>query len=112
MSSGSVAGTRSGSYFALVLATVAFALYFSVWGLIAPLAPRFQELYGLSGTQISLVIATPVILGSIFRIPLGLLTDRFGGRMVFTVLMLLLVFPVAAIGFFGGSFGGCFRTFS
>jgi MFS transporter, NNP family, nitrate/nitrite transporter len=97
---------RAGSYKALVLATLAFALCFSVWGLVAPLAPRFQDLYELSGTQISLVIATPVILGSIFRIPLGLLTDRFGGRAVFTVLMLLLVFPVVMIGFFGGSFGG------
>lgn len=106
MSSEAAVETGRGPYFALVLATVAFALCFSVWGLVAPLAPRFQELYALSGTQISLVIATPVILGSIFRIPLGLLTDRFGGRAVFTALMLLLVFPVVAIGFFGGSFGG------
>ncbi|ABG04170.1 major facilitator superfamily MFS_1 [Rubrobacter xylanophilus DSM 9941] len=91
---------------ALGLATLAFALCFSVWGLIAPLAPRFQELYGLSDTQISLVIATPVLLGSLFRIPAGILADRFGGRRVFTGMLLFLVLPVVLIGFFGGSFYG------
>jgi NNP family nitrate/nitrite transporter-like MFS transporter len=105
----SAAGTSSpqpGAYRALVLATVSFALCFSVWGLVAPLAPQFQELYELSNTQISVVIATPVILGSLFRIPLGLVTDRFGGRAVFSVLMLVLVVPVLFIGLLGGSFGG------
>ncbi|QYJ14444.1 putative nitrate transporter NarT [Rubrobacter xylanophilus DSM 9941] len=96
----------NGACRALVLATLSFALCFSVWGLIAPLAPRFQDLYGLSDTQISVVIATPVILGSLFRVPLGLLTDRFGGRVVFTGMLLFLVLPVVLIGFFGGSFYG------
>jgi NNP family nitrate/nitrite transporter-like MFS transporter len=106
MSANVTAGPRSGAYRALVLATVSFALCFSVWGLVAPLAPRFQELYELSNTQISVVIATPVILGSLFRIPMGLLTDRFGGRAVFAVLMLVLIVPVVFIGLLGGSFGG------
>lgn len=99
-------GTPPGAYRALGLATLAFALCFSVWGLIAPLAPRFQELYGLSDTQISLVIATPVLLGSLFRIPMGVLTDRFGGRIIFTGMMLFLIVPVVLIGLFGGSFYG------
>jgi MFS family permease len=80
MSSVGTAEPRPGAYKALVLATLAFALCFAVWGLVAPLATRFQELYELSSTQISVVIATPVILGSLFRIPIGLLTDRFSGR--------------------------------
>ncbi len=100
------AGPQPGAYRALVLATLSFALCFSVWGLIAPLAPQFQQLYELSSTQISIVIATPVILGSLFRIPLGLLTDRFGGRLVFTALMLVVTVPTLFIGFLGGSFGG------
>ena len=100
------AGPQPGAYRALVLATVAFALCFSVWGLVAPLAPQFQQLYELSNIQISVVIATPVILGSLFRIPLGLLTDRFGGRAIFTGLMLVVIVPVLFIGFLGGSFGG------
>jgi NNP family nitrate/nitrite transporter-like MFS transporter len=97
---------QSGAYRALVLATLSFALCFSVWGLVAPLAPQFQELYRLSSTQISVVIATPVLLGALFRIPMGLLTDRFGGRVVFPILMLVVIVPVLFIGLLGGSFGG------
>ena len=99
-------GPQPGAYRALLLATLSFALCFSVWGLVAPLAPQFQRLYELSNTQISVVIATPVILGSLFRIPLGLVTDRFGGRIVFSILMLVLIVPTLFIGFLGGSFGG------
>ncbi len=106
MKAGASAGPQPGAYRALVLATVGFALCFSVWGLVAPLAPQFQKLYALSSTQISVVIATPVILGSLFRIPMGLLTDRFGGRVIFPVLMLVLIVPVFFIGVLGGSFGG------
>jgi MFS transporter, NNP family, nitrate/nitrite transporter len=73
---------------------------------VAPLAPQFQELYRLSSTQISVVIATPVILGALFRIPIGLLTDRFGARVVFPALMLVVMVPVLFIGLLGGSFGG------
>jgi NNP family nitrate/nitrite transporter-like MFS transporter len=104
--SANVGRPQPGAYRALVLATLAFALCFSVWGLVAPLAPQFQELYGLSSTQISVVIATPVLLGALFRIPMGLLTDHFGGRAVFPVLMLLLIVPVLFVGLLGGSFGG------
>jgi NNP family nitrate/nitrite transporter-like MFS transporter len=106
MSANPTVKPQPGAYRALVLATLSFALCFSVWGLVAPLAPQFQELYELSNTQISVVIATPVILGSLFRIPMGLLTDRFGGRAVFAVLMLVLIAPVLFIGLLGGSFGG------
>jgi MFS transporter, NNP family, nitrate/nitrite transporter len=106
MSAARTAGPQPGAYRALVLATLSFALCFSVWGLVAPLAPQFQQLYELSNTQISVVIATPVILGSLFRIPLGLITDRFGGRVVFTGLMLIITVPVLFIGLLGGSFGG------
>lgn len=106
MSAAGTEGPRPGAYGALVLATLAFALCFSVWGLVAPLAPQFQELYRLSSTQISVVIATPVILGALFRIPIGLLTDRFGARVVFPALMLVVVVPVLSIGLLGGSFGG------
>ena len=106
MSSVGAAGPRAGAYGTLVLSTLAFALSFAVWGLVSPLATRFQELYELSSTQISVVIATPVILGSLFRIPMGLLTDRFGGRAVFSALMFVLIVPVLFIGLRGGSFGG------
>lgn len=82
----------------LILATVAFALCFAVWGLIAPLAPTFRELYGLSDVEVGVLLAVPVLLGSLARLPLGLLTDRYGGRLVFTALMLVLLAPVALAG--------------
>lgn len=89
---------------ALVLATLAFTLCFAVWGLVSPLAPLFRDLYRLSGIEVGLLVALPVVLGSLARIPMGLLTDRFGGRVVFTALMLALLVPVALVGF-AGSYG-------
>jgi NNP family nitrate/nitrite transporter-like MFS transporter len=88
----------------LALATIAFALCVAVWGLIAPLAPTFREIYALSGTQVGLLLAVPVVLGSLARFPLGLLSDRYGGRLVFTALILFLLVPVALVGF-TNSFG-------
>ena len=68
----------------LLLATLAFAVCFSAWGFLAPIAPAIQDDLGLSDTQTSIMISIPVILGSLLRIPLGLITDRVGGRVVFT----------------------------
>ncbi|HEU5331000.1 MAG TPA: nitrate/nitrite transporter [Thermomicrobiales bacterium] len=82
----------------LILATLAFALCFAVWGLISPLAPTFRELYHLNGAQVGLLLAVPVLLGSLARLPLGLLTDRYGGRLLFSALMLVLLAPVALAG--------------
>jgi NNP family nitrate/nitrite transporter-like MFS transporter len=90
--------TTSGGWRALILATLAFALCFAVWGLVAPLAPVFRDLYGLSGLEVGLLVAVPVVLGSVARIPLGILTDRYGGRLVFTVLLLALLLPAALAG--------------
>ena len=83
----------------LALAKVAFGLCFAVWSLIAPLAPQFQKSLGLSDTQISVLLAVPVILGSLVRIPMGILTDRFGGRRVFTGLIVFSILPVVFMGF-------------
>lgn len=82
----------------LALATVAFGLSFAVWSLVSPLAPQFQKTFGLNDTQTGLLIALPVLLGSVARIPMGILTDRFGGRLMFTALMLFSIVPVIFIG--------------
>ncbi|MCL5960192.1 MAG: MFS transporter [Chloroflexi bacterium] len=84
---------------ALALATVAFTLCFAVWGLIAPLAPQFKEMYDLSSTEAGILVAVPVLLGSLARIPVGLLTDRYSARIVFTALLLFLLIPTLLIGF-------------
>ena len=92
------AGSRAGAWPALILATLAFAVCFAVWGLLSPLAPTFRELYWLSATEVGFLVAVPVMLGSIARIPLGLLADRFGGRTVFSALMAFLALPLLLAG--------------
>ena len=72
---------------ALLLATLSFFLSFAAWGLVGGLAPVFSDLYGLSASQTALLVALPVLLGSLARLPLGMLTDRFGGRVVFSTLL-------------------------
>src|SRR5690349_7190243 len=72
---------------ALALATVSFALSFAAWGLVGGLASIFTGLYGLTSSQTALLVAVPVLLGSLARLPMGMLTDRFGGRLVFTALL-------------------------
>jgi nitrate/nitrite transporter NarK len=74
---------------ALILATLSFTFCFAAWGLIGGLAPVFSELYRLTASQTALLVAVPVLLGSLARLPMGMLTDRFGGRGVFTILMLV-----------------------
>ena len=90
---------RKGSGKALFLSTTAFGVSFAVWGLIAALAPTFTQVYNLSATEKSLMIAVPVLLGSIGRIGAGMLADRFGGRNVFSALLVFSAIPAIAIGF-------------
>ena len=72
---------------ALVLATISFGLSFAAWGLVGGLASVFSGLYELTASQTALLVAVPVLLGSLARLPMGMLTDRFGGRFVFTALL-------------------------
>ena len=89
---------RPGAIRALFLSTTAFAISFAVWGLIAALAPTLAQLYGLSATEKSLMIAIPVLLGSLGRLPAGMLADRFGGRKVFAVLLAVSALPAFGLG--------------
>ena len=89
----------------LVLATAAFAVSFSAWGLIAPLAKKFQDELGLSNTYTLFLTATPVILGSLLRIPLGVVTDRYGGRRIFTLVLLASAVPSLLFGFVDSYWG-------
>ena len=73
---------------ALGLATISFGLSFAAWGLVGGLASTFSSLYELTASQSALLVAVPVLLGSLARLPMGILTDRFGGRLVFTALLL------------------------
>jgi len=82
----------------LGMSTFAFTMCFMVWMMFAVLGVPVKELLGLNETQFGLLAATPVLTGSLVRLPLGMLTDRFGGRLVFFVLMLVCVLPIYLIG--------------
>jgi MFS transporter, NNP family, nitrate/nitrite transporter len=77
----------------LLLGTGAFALCFAVFGSVSATMPVLKKQFHLAPVQASIAMAIPVLLGSLGRIPLGLLTDRLGGRRVFTWTM---IFSVAA----------------
>ncbi len=81
----------------LILGTLSFAVCFAAWGLISAFAPAFRQILGLSGTQTAMLVAAPVLLGSVARIPMGMASDRFGARAVFTALMLVVAVPVALV---------------
>jgi NNP family nitrate/nitrite transporter-like MFS transporter len=85
----------------LALATVGFAVNFWAWALLSPLGPRFKEVLHLSGSQQALLVAVPVIVGSLGRIPVGALTDRLGGRVMFPLVSVATIAPVLFLGLFG-----------
>jgi NNP family nitrate/nitrite transporter-like MFS transporter len=87
------------AYINLMLATAAFAVAFAAWSLISPLSKQIQTDFKLDNTAIGLLIAVPTLLGALMRIPMGILTDRFGGRAIFTGLLLFTLLPVVFLGF-------------
>ena len=94
----------------LVLATVGFAICFWAWALISPLGPTYADELGLSSFEQSLVVAVPVVVGSIGRIPVGSLTDRLGARTMFPAVAGLTMLPVLFVGFFGDSLAALFAV--
>ncbi|MBB5433902.1 MFS transporter [Nocardiopsis composta] len=98
------AGTAGGAGANLALATAAFALTFWAWNLVGPLSRTYTEQLGLSPSQTSLLVAFPVLVGSLGRIPVGVLTDRYGGRVMFTAICLISIVPVFLVGVSGGSY--------
>ncbi|MFJ9342041.1 nitrate/nitrite transporter [Streptomyces sp. NPDC101733] len=82
------------AYRNLITATVGFGLTFWAWDLIAPLAAGYKDRLGLSALQQSLLVAIPVLVGSLGRIPAGALTDRYGARLMFPLVSALTIVPV------------------
>ncbi len=72
----------------VVLATIASTTGFWAWMSIAPLQKTYATEMGLGETQISLMLATPVLVGALGRVLVGALTDRYGGRKMFTAILL------------------------
>ncbi len=105
---------------ALFLSTFAFTLCFAVWTIFSILGIRIKQELGLSDTQLGLLMATPILSGSVSRLFLGVLADRFDGRWVLGLLMVatggavllvsmasnyyLLLLAALGVGLAGGSF--------
>jgi len=95
------AATLRGQGANLALATWVFAINFWAWNLIGPLSATYTKAMSLTSTQTALLVATPILVGSVGRIPVGALTDRYGGRKMFTVISLITIVPVLLITFAG-----------
>jgi NNP family nitrate/nitrite transporter-like MFS transporter len=87
----------------LGLATLGFAVNFWAWALLSPLGPLFKDSLGLSSFEQALLVAVPVVVGSVGRIPVGALTDRFGGRVMFPLVSAVTIIPVLFLGILGHS---------
>src|SRR5690554_8080151 len=83
-----ISPTKPQQYRALGLSTLTFTLCFAVWTIFSIIGIRIAEDLGLSDTQLGLLMATPILTGSISRLFLGIWTDRYGGRWVLGILML------------------------
>ncbi|AWB35901.1 MFS transporter [Orrella marina] len=106
----------------LASSTVAFTICFAVWMMFAVIGIPIKDELGLNETEFGLMAAMPVLTGAIVRVPLGFWTDRFGGRIVFFLLMLSTVIPIwmmsyataywhfLVIGMFVGLAGGSFSV--
>lgn len=106
----------------VVASTLAFTVCFMIWMMFAVIGIPIKATLGLNETEFGILIATPVLTGSLIRLPLGMWTDRFGGRMVFVILMLSTVIPIYLIsrcteywqflvtGLFVGIAGGAFTV--
>ena len=106
----------------LTLSTLAFTVCFAVWVMFSIIGIPIKASLGLNETQFGLLAATPILTGSLIRLPLGMLTDKIGGRIVLFVLMVSTVLPIYLIslateywhflllGLFVGVAGGAFSV--
>ncbi|USQ82071.1 MFS transporter [Ornithinimicrobium faecis] len=90
----------------LIMATLGFAVNFWAWALLSPLGPLWRDdgtLGNITEGDVALLVAVPVIVGSLGRIVVGALTDKHGGRIMFPVVSLATIVPVLVIGFWAQS---------
>ncbi|MGB3009448.1 MAG: MFS transporter [Candidatus Saccharimonadales bacterium] len=89
--------SASGKYWALFLATLGLVVNFWAWSLLSPLGTQLAKELVISPTQLSLLLAMPVIIGALGRIALGILTDKLGGRYTFALVCFLTALPVIGL---------------
>lgn len=86
----------------LGLATLASAVGFWGWMVISPLGARYSQDMDLGAGEVSVLVAMPILVGSLGRIVVGALTDKFGGRVMFTVVLGATVIPEVLVAVAGG----------
>lgn len=79
--------------------TLAFAFNFAVWTMFSIIGIKIKGELGLNETEFGILVATPILTGSLTRLPLGLLSERYGGRIVFFVQMLLVSVATYGLAF-------------
>jgi NNP family nitrate/nitrite transporter-like MFS transporter len=106
----------------LMVSTLAFTVCFMVWMMFGVIGIPIKKTLGLNATEFGILTATPVLTGSLIRVPLGLWTDKYGGRIVMFLLMLSTVVPIwlityatefwhfLVLGLFVGLAGGSFSV--
>ena len=106
----------------LIVSTLAFTVCFMVWMMFGVIGVPIKKMLDLNATQFGLLMAMPVLTGSLVRVPLGIWTDRYGGRIVMTALMAITVPAIwlmsyatdywhfLTIGLFVGLAGGSFSV--
>lgn len=94
-----MATQRYKAWSVVIMSTLAFTVCFMIWMMFAVIGIPIKELLGLNETQFGILVATPVLTGSLTRLPLGMWTDKFGGRIVFFILMVSIVIPIWMISY-------------
>ena len=122
VSSSAPAGTHSQRVSVLVVSTLAFTACFMVWMMFGVIGIPLKKVLNLNATEFGLLTAMPVLTGSLIRVPLGIWTDQFGGRIVMAVLMAVTIPAIylmayatefwhfLVIGMFVGLAGGSFSV--
>ncbi len=105
-----------------IMSTLAFTVCFAVWMMFGVIGIPIKKTLGLNNTEFGILAAIPVLTGSLIRVPLGMWTDKYGGRIVFFLLMLATVVPIwlisyateywhyLVLGLFVGLAGGSFSV--
>ena len=81
----------------LTLSSLAFTLMFAVWLMFGVLGIPIRKEFGLTDIELSWLAAAAILNGSLWRLAFGIITDRFGGRIVFTLLLLFTAIPTFLI---------------
>jgi len=115
-------GNSRKAWSVLIVSTLAFTVCFMVWMMFGVIGIPIKKMLNLNATEFGLLAATPVLTGSLIRVPLGIWTDRYGGRIVMAILMAITVPAIwlmsyataywhfLVIGLFVGLAGGSFSV--